>query len=140
MTAHRIAASWLIPDAVAPAAGNRVITIADGRIAAVEDCAGKGGLVLPALASAHDHARVARLSQVGSFDVPLEAWLPYLALVPAVDPWLASAVAFGRIARGGVGSTMATCSAAGTGGRSNRRVTQAQAAGESAASSAWCGS
>jgi hypothetical protein len=49
VTAHRIAASWLIPDAVAPAAGNRVITIADGRIAAVEDCAGKGGLVLPAL-------------------------------------------------------------------------------------------
>ena len=30
-------------------------------------------LVLPALASAHDHARVVRLSQVGSFDVPLEA-------------------------------------------------------------------
>ena len=107
MTAHRIAASWLIPDAAAPAAGNRVITIADGRIAAVEDGAGKGGLVLPALASAHDHARVARLSQVGSFDVPLEAWLPYLTLIPAVDAWLASAVAFGRIARGGVGATMA---------------------------------
>ena len=89
MTVHRIAASWLIPDAAAPAAGNRVITIADGRIAAVEDGAGKGGLVLPALASAHDHARVARLSQVGSFDVPLEAWLPYLTLIPAVDAWLA---------------------------------------------------
>ena len=107
MTAHRIAASWLIPDAATPAAGNRVVTIADGRIAAVEDGAGKGGLVLPALASAHDHARVARLSQVGSFDVPLEAWLPYLTLIPAVDAWLASAVAFGRIARGGVGATMA---------------------------------
>ena len=48
-----------------------------------------------------------RLSQIGSFDVPLEAWLPYLTLIPAVDPWLASAVAFGRTARGGVGSVMA---------------------------------
>ena len=86
---------------------DRTITVVDGRIAAVEEGAGNGSLVLPALANAHDHARVVRLSQVGSFDVPLEAWLPYLALVPAVDPWLASAVAFGRIARGGVGSTMA---------------------------------
>ena len=62
---------------------------------------------MPALANAHDHARVARLSQVGSYDVPLEAWLPYLTLIPAVDPWLASAVSFGRTARGGVGSVMA---------------------------------
>ena len=47
------------------------------------------------------------LSQIGSYDVPLEAWLPYLSLIPAVDPWLASAVAFGRSARGGVGAVMA---------------------------------
>ena len=50
---------------------------------------------------------MARLSQVGSYDVPLEAWLPYLTLIPAVDPWLASAVSFGRTAHGGVGSVMA---------------------------------
>jgi cytosine/adenosine deaminase-related metal-dependent hydrolase len=96
-----------VPGAADPAVADRAITVVDGRIAAVEEGAGNGSLVLPALANAHDHARVARLSQVGSFDVPLEAWLPYLALIPAVDPWLASAVAFGRIARGGVGSTMA---------------------------------
>jgi cytosine/adenosine deaminase-related metal-dependent hydrolase len=107
VTAHRIAASWLIPNAADPAVANRTVTIADGRISAVEDGAGTGGLALPTLASAHDHARVVRLSQIGSFDVPLEAWLPYLTLIPAVDPWLACAVAFGRIARGGVGSTMA---------------------------------
>jgi len=65
-------------------------------------------LVLPALANAHDpRAAWCGLSQVGSFDVPLEAWLPYLALIPAVDPWLASVVSFGRTARGGVGSVMA---------------------------------
>jgi cytosine/adenosine deaminase-related metal-dependent hydrolase len=107
VTAHRIAASWLIPSAGEPALADRTINLADARIAAVEAGGGKGDLVLPALASAHDHARVVRLSQVGSFDVPLEAWLPYLALIPAVDPWLASAVSFGRIARGGVGATMA---------------------------------
>ncbi|MFN3614001.1 MAG: amidohydrolase family protein, partial [Rubrimonas sp.] len=79
-----------------------------GRVGSVTaaDPAG-GGLVLPALANAHDHARVARLSQFDSHDVPLEAWLPYLALIPSVDPWLASAVAFGRTALGGVGSVMA---------------------------------
>ena len=113
MAAHRVAAShcikasWVVPGAADPAVADRTVTVVDGRIAAVEEGAGNGLLVLPALANAHDHARVARLSQVGSFDVPLEAWLPYLALIPAVDPWLASAVAFGRIARGGVGSTMA---------------------------------
>ena len=107
MTAHRIAASWLLPNAAGSAQADRTIAVADGRIVAVQEGAGRGALVLPALASAHDHARVVRLSQVGSFDIPLEAWLPYLSLVPAVDPWLACAVAFGRIARGGVGATMA---------------------------------
>ena len=105
MTDHRIAASWLLPNAADPAVADRAtIRSPADRIAAVEArCRQRRSLVLPALANAHDHARVVRLSQVGSFDVPLEAWLPYLALVPAVDPWLASAVAFGRIARGGVG-------------------------------------
>jgi len=44
---------------------------------------------------------------VGSYDVPLEAWLPYLTLLPAVDPYLSSAVSFARSARGGVGAVMA---------------------------------
>src|SRR5712691_9167151 len=107
VTAHRIAAAWVLPNAADPTLADRTITVADGRIAALEAGGSTGALVLPALANAHDHARVVRLSQIGSFDVPLEAWLPYLALVPAVDPWLASAVSFGRIARGGIGSTMA---------------------------------
>lgn len=108
-TTRRIAASWLIPNAIDAALARQTIEIADGRIAAVtkSDDAASGLLALPALANAHDHARVVRVSQVGSYDVPLEAWLPYLALIPAVDPWLASAVAFGRTARGGVGSVMA---------------------------------
>ena len=82
--------------------------LADGRIAAHGVApAGAGTLVLPALANAHDHARVCRASQAGGVGAALEAWLPYLALIPAVDPWLASAVAFGRSARGGAGAVMA---------------------------------
>jgi cytosine/adenosine deaminase-related metal-dependent hydrolase len=62
---------------------------------------------MPALANAHDHARVCRASQAGGVGAALEAWLPYLSLIPSVDPWLASAVAFGRSARGGAGAVMA---------------------------------
>jgi 5-methylthioadenosine/S-adenosylhomocysteine deaminase len=110
---RRLAASWLLPAADEPARARQQIDVKDGRIAAVGPAtgadrdAGSGSLILPPLANAHDHARVVRLSQIGSYDVPLEAWLPYLSLIPAVDPWLASAVAFGRTARGGVGAVMA---------------------------------
>jgi len=100
-TTQRLAASWLLPSANEPPQARQVIELDAGRIATVrpDPGTGSGPFVLPALANAHDHARVVRLSQVGSYDVPLEAWLPYLALIPAVDPWLASAVAFGRAAR-----------------------------------------
>lgn len=106
MTDLRIPAAWLLPNAAGPALANRTIAVSGGRVASIE-AGGSGALAMPALANAHDHARVARLSQVGSYDVPLEAWLPYLTLIPAVDPWLASAVSFGRTAHGGVGSVMA---------------------------------
>src|SRR5271165_2504295 len=108
-TTRRVGASWLLPSANEPPQAGQLIEIADGRIAAVRPDRNEspGAFILPALANAHDHARVVRLSQIGSYDVPLEAWLPYLALIPAVDPWLASAVAFGRSARGGAGAVMA---------------------------------
>jgi cytosine/adenosine deaminase-related metal-dependent hydrolase len=103
-----IDAAWLLPSAEAPAVADRMIAVAGGRIESIGPGKPGGGmLVMPALSNAHDHARVVRLSQIGSFDVPLEAWLPYLSLIPNVDPWLASAVSFGRSARGGVGSVMA---------------------------------
>ena len=75
MTAHRIEAAWLLPNASDPALADRTVAISDGRVTAVERATVGAGrtLVLPALANAHDHARVVRLSQVGSFDVPLEA-------------------------------------------------------------------
>ena len=109
MTKRTINASWVLAQDAALA--HQSIVIDGGTIASMgqsgRESKDEGTLVLPALANAHDHARVARLSQVGSYDVPLEAWLPYLTLIPAVDPYLASAVSFGRTVRGGVGAVMA---------------------------------
>ena len=103
-----VAASWLLSGAGKAATANAVVAIGGGKVRSVaRGQGGDGTLVMPALGNAHDHARVARLSQVGSYDVPLEAWLPYLTLIPAVDPYLSSAVSFGRTVRGGVGAVMA---------------------------------
>ena len=107
MSSTVINASWLLANATDPAVRDVAITISDGRVATIDPATGKGdGLALPALANAHDHARFTRLSQIGSFDIPLEAWLPFLTLIPSVDPWLCSAVSFGRSIRGGVGAAM----------------------------------
>ncbi len=104
-----IDAAWLLPGPGLPACAQRRITLDGTHIASVGDAAGMvgGGLILPPLANAHDHARLARLSQVDSYDVPLEAWLPYLALIPSVDAYLSSTVAFGRSVLGGAGAVMA---------------------------------
>jgi cytosine/adenosine deaminase-related metal-dependent hydrolase len=61
---------------------------------------------LPALANAHDHARTARSSSFGTAGKPLEIWLHMLALLPSVDPYLATAVSLARSACGGAGSVM----------------------------------
>src|SRR5580658_2120442 len=107
MNSTVINAAWLLANAGDPAVRDVSVTISNDRVAAIDPAAGKGGgLVLPALANAHDHARFTRLSQIGSFDIPLEAWLPFLTLIPSVDPWLCSAVSFGRSVRGGVGAAM----------------------------------
>lgn len=102
-----VAATWLLPGAGKAATADQTIAIDGDRIKSVTAGEGGGSLVMPALANAHDHARIARLSQTGSYDVPLEAWLPYLTLLPAIDPYLSSAVSFARSASGGVGAVMA---------------------------------
>jgi 5-methylthioadenosine/S-adenosylhomocysteine deaminase len=93
----------------ATVAAGRTIRIDGERIAAVEPApAGKAEAVfaLPALANAHDHARPIRTSSIGTAGMPLELWLNYLALIPAVDPYLACAVSLGRTALGGSGTVM----------------------------------
>jgi cytosine/adenosine deaminase-related metal-dependent hydrolase len=94
------------PDA-SPAA--RTIRIDGEKIAAVAAATpgqAEPVLALPALANAHDHARPVRSSSYGNVGKPLEIWLHYLALVPAVDPYLAAAVSFARSALGGAGVVM----------------------------------
>ena len=61
---------------------------------------------LPALVNAHDHGRAGATSSLGAGGKPLETWLQYQALIPAVDPYLAAVVALSRAAQGGVGAIM----------------------------------
>jgi 5-methylthioadenosine/S-adenosylhomocysteine deaminase len=101
--------SHIQPNADAPAAGAHVIRIDDDRIVAVERAlagAARRLLALPALTNAHDHARVTSTSAYGGAGKPLETWIAYLALLPSVDPYLASAVSLSRSALGGAAAVM----------------------------------
>jgi cytosine/adenosine deaminase-related metal-dependent hydrolase len=95
----------LIEAADKPVAAQRQITIDDGQVLGVTDGAAVGGeqlLVVPALVNAHDHGRAVRTSSLNASGKPLETWLQYQALIPAVDPYLAAVVALSRSALGGV--------------------------------------
>ncbi|MDB5655531.1 MAG: hypothetical protein JWQ94_3144, partial [Tardiphaga sp.] len=94
-----------------PLAGAQTIQIADGKIASIRasghsHSAAETVLAMPALANAHDHGRAIRTSSIGADAKPLESWLHYLALFPAVDPYLAACMAFANSALGGAGTVM----------------------------------
>jgi cytosine/adenosine deaminase-related metal-dependent hydrolase len=91
-----------------PAARGRTIRVDGGHIAAVEPAQvqTEALLALPPFANAHDHARTVRSSSYGAAGKPLETWLHYLALPPAADPYLTSAVSLSRSALGGSGIVM----------------------------------
>src|SRR3954452_5417244 len=100
---RKIACSHVIGP-VGPSAGAQTITIDGGRIASIDPSASAPMgrlLAMPALANAHDHGRALRPSSIAADAKPLESWLHYLALFPAVDPYLAAAMAFANSARGG---------------------------------------
>lgn len=63
-------------------------------------------LALPALVNAHDHARTVSSTSYGAGGKPLETWIHYLAFLPSIDPYLASAVSLSRSALGGAGTVM----------------------------------
>jgi len=104
--------TYLIESADQPVAAHRRIVIADGRVQAVQPIAaddavaGAPLLAMPALVNAHDHGRAVRTSSLDAGGKPLEAWLHYLTLIPAVDPYLAAVVTLARSALGGVGVVM----------------------------------
>src|ERR1700691_4655079 len=108
MAGREITCLHLIEAADKPVTANRQILIAGENIAAVSPIpAGSAAapvLVMPALVNAHDHGRAVRTSSLGASGKPLETWIQYQALIPAVDPYLAAIVALSRRALGGVGA------------------------------------
>ncbi|SCB12264.1 amidohydrolase family protein [Rhizobium multihospitium] len=65
-----------------------------------------GDLILPSPVNAHDHGYGIRTLDFGAVDDALEVWIPGLRLRPRTDPYLEALVAFGRLAKTGVGATM----------------------------------
>ncbi len=95
--------------AEAPVTDARIIRIDGEQIDAVErrePAPSARLLAMPVLVNAHDHARTIRSSSIGAAGKPLETWLHYLALLPAVEPYLAAAVSLARSALGGAGVVM----------------------------------
>jgi cytosine/adenosine deaminase-related metal-dependent hydrolase len=102
-----IACAYVLTAAGAAAVRDRAIRIEGERITSVDPANKTEPLfALPALANAHDHARATRSSSFGTAGKPLEIWLHWLAMLPAVDPYLATAVSLARSALGGAGSVM----------------------------------
>jgi cytosine/adenosine deaminase-related metal-dependent hydrolase len=102
-----IACAHVLTAADTAAVRDHVIRLEGDRIASVEPTGKTEPLfALPALANAHDHARATRSSSFGTAGKPLEIWLHWLAMLPAVDPYLATAVSLARSALGGAGSVM----------------------------------
>ena len=99
----------LIEAADRPVVAARRIAIENGLVSAVSEIAATDAeplFALPALVNAHDHGRPVRTSSLGAGGKPLETWLQYQALIPAVDPYLAATVALSHAALGGIGVVM----------------------------------
>jgi len=90
------------------AASGRVgIRIANGLIAELRPIDGpaSGMVAMAAPTNAHDHGRGLRTLAFGAVDDALECWLLTLSREPGVSPYLKAAVAFARMAEGGVANT-----------------------------------
>jgi cytosine/adenosine deaminase-related metal-dependent hydrolase len=90
-----------------PLAGAQAITITGATFTSIEPASAPDRLLaMPALVNAHDHGRAVSTSSIGADNKPLESWLPYFALFPSVDPYLAAAMHFAKGALGGTGTVM----------------------------------
>ncbi len=84
------------------------LDVSDGAVVSTEPQAGaaKAGFVMASPVNAHDHGYGMRTLAFGCVDDALESWIAHLRLRPRTDPYLEALVAFGRLARAGVGITM----------------------------------
>jgi cytosine/adenosine deaminase-related metal-dependent hydrolase len=87
--------------------GRVAIEIEGGRIAALRPAAGpaNGTVAMAAPTNAHDHGRGLRTLAFGAVDDALECWLHTLSREPKLDAYRRAAVAFARMAEGGVANT-----------------------------------
>ncbi|QQP87574.1 amidohydrolase family protein [Skermanella sp. TT6] len=108
MTERSIACIGLLEGGDYDLRGPCRLSLDGGRIAGVAGIDGEADplFALPVPVNAHDHGRPVRSSSFGAAGKPLELWLQYLALLPAVDPYLAAAASLGRSALGGAGAVM----------------------------------
>ena len=90
-----------------------VVEVEDGHIRSVgsgaatdERTATEDLLTLPAMVNAHDHGYGLRPLALGGADDALECWIASLTGRPTIDPWLETAIAFGRMAHSGIGATV----------------------------------
>ena len=87
---------------------NVCLDIAGGQISAIRDVDGERsgiGLALPAMVNAHDHGYGVRPPALGGADDALECWIASFSRT-TIEPRLEAAVAFGRMALAGIGSTV----------------------------------
>ena len=90
-----------------------VVEVEGGRIRSVESGVSTAGppaghdlLAMPAMVNAHDHGYGLRPLALGGADDALECWIASLTGRPTIDPRLEAAVAFGRMAKAGIGATV----------------------------------
>jgi cytosine/adenosine deaminase-related metal-dependent hydrolase len=62
-------------------------------------------LLMPALVNSHDHGRALGSASLGVPDDLLEIWLPQLAAIPNIDPYLAAAYESIQLLKSGVATT-----------------------------------
>ena len=108
MTRHLAVDRLLAVPGKAPARRAANIAIANGRIAEIvtlKDDPGDGRIALPAMVNAHDHGYGVRPLALGGYDDALECWIASFVRLP-IDPRLEAAIAFGRMALAGIGSTV----------------------------------
>ncbi|MEL6920012.1 MAG: amidohydrolase family protein [Pseudomonadota bacterium] len=90
--------------------GPVALTLDGGVIAAVDHLdgalPGRQTFVMPGISDAHNHARPLSTTSFGAGFKPLETWLPNLAIMPSVDPYLAALCSLGRSAAGGCTAVM----------------------------------